>query len=241
MLGWSLSLVRAWRSVTVWGSARVPMLLRRRSPSVEMKYRRPIFQHTTHWDLICFDFVPRRRPPQRGSARHSRPRHTRITRCKVRISTLSSVHTCTCTLLTFVATKNALIYLNLFDFFALNKIKFYWSFMICFRLSKHILDTNLCQRLKNMILWTLHGECGSVSPMNWFDWQSKTVAILNVAVIYSRLNPNTQNIYPMTHEFESNSVDNVISSRLWYYDLGCSSRSVFLCSSTISPRSSPDV
>ena len=48
MLGLSLSLVRAWRSVTVWGSGRVPMLLWRGSPSVEMKYRRPIFQHTTH-------------------------------------------------------------------------------------------------------------------------------------------------------------------------------------------------
>ena len=141
------------------------MLLWRRSPSVEMKYRRPIFQHTTHWDLICFDFVPRRRPPQRGSARHSRPRqsrHTRITRCKVRISTLSSVHTCTCTLLTFVARKYALIHINLFDFFTLNKIEFHWSFMICFRLSKHILDTNLCHRLINMIMWTL---------FTWRMWQ----------------------------------------------------------------------
>ena len=66
-----------------------------------------------------------------------------------------------------------------------------------------------------------------VPPMNWFDWQSKTVAILNVAVIYSRLNPNTQNIYPMTHEFESNSVDNLISSRLWYYDFWAVSRDQF--------------
>ena len=33
---------------SIWESVRVPMLLWRRSPSVEMKYRRPIFQHTTH-------------------------------------------------------------------------------------------------------------------------------------------------------------------------------------------------
>ena len=112
------------------------MLLWRRSPSVEMKYRRPIFQHTTHWDLICFDFVPRRHSPQRGSARHSWPRqsrHTRITRCKVRISTLSSVHTCTCTLLTFVARKKCFDLLNFLDFFDWNKIvslKFYDLFSL---------------------------------------------------------------------------------------------------------------